>query len=270
MTNIRPVKLHVVDAAPLLLSTVSVKETAGQRIAAALAARCMSQGDLERAAGLSKGHASRLMKGAGKKIVVETIAILAEALGVDYQWLALGVGSMGPDTRTAQPAAPRQPSARAAVHERVETIEAPRVYDDGIEWLLYHATDRSCHEPEDQTAVRAFAAKRGPLLRKDQDMVRLVQVWLDVAAELRTRGEVPTFTAMIDALTTRKGRPEFRDEDGRTEADIAGDIEYEQQTGRKPPGHMGKNLPLEQRSPVPPSAKTLTPKPPSSKGSGRP
>jgi len=66
------------------------------RLIEALAAKACSQNKLEQGAGLSRGHANRLVHGKGARIAPDTLAKIAKFLGVSYEWLATGEGQ-GPE-----------------------------------------------------------------------------------------------------------------------------------------------------------------------------
>lgn len=75
------------------LSVVSV-ETFGKRLDHALKIRKKSQRWLEAEAKLTQGHASRLVNDRHHAPEPDTIERIAEALDIDYRWLATGKGEM--------------------------------------------------------------------------------------------------------------------------------------------------------------------------------
>jgi transcriptional regulator with XRE-family HTH domain len=225
--------------------------TLADRLRTALAAHKpkLSGQKLETLAGLPRGYVSRILNGSRKKLGPDMIEPMARVLGVDYRWLATGAQ---PGELAAAGASPVPPAA-----ERVTE-------DDGLMWLVGQAWNKDEHMPADIATVQAFAKQRGPLLRRDVEMVGLVRVWLDTASHLRRKGKTGTVLEMIDALTSRAGRAEFVDAYGRSEEDIRGDEEYHRQTGQTPPGWAGPFASdATGETPTPP--KTLrpeTPKPP--------
>lgn len=66
----------------------------GQRIAAILEQRQMSQSRLEQMARLSHGYVSRLVRGARFNVSPPVLRRIAEALHIRYEWLAIGEGEI--------------------------------------------------------------------------------------------------------------------------------------------------------------------------------
>jgi len=66
-------------------------------------ARGFNQVDLEQAAGLPRGYASRILSGKRRYLRPEQLQRLAEGLRVDYTWLATGEGEMEPAPPGAAP-----------------------------------------------------------------------------------------------------------------------------------------------------------------------
>lgn len=65
-----------------------------ERLLEAMKARGYSQSRLEREAGFTAGHLSRLVNGKGTAVEPETLARLNDCLKVNFEWLAIGRGHM--------------------------------------------------------------------------------------------------------------------------------------------------------------------------------
>ncbi|WP_251450696.1 helix-turn-helix domain-containing protein [Parasutterella muris] len=72
--------------------------TVAERLAYALAIRGLSQSELARRAGITRGTISNVMKGVAKTFTAEVALKVARALDVDPYWLVLGEGRATNDT----------------------------------------------------------------------------------------------------------------------------------------------------------------------------
>ena len=72
--------------------------TVAERLAYALAIRGMTQSELARRAGVTRGTISNVMKGVAKNFTAEVSLKVARALDVDPYWLVLGEGTATTDT----------------------------------------------------------------------------------------------------------------------------------------------------------------------------
>lgn len=73
-------------------------KTVSERLAYALAIRGMTQSELARRAGVTRGTISNVMKGVAKNFTAEVSLKVARALDVDVYWLVLGEGTATNDT----------------------------------------------------------------------------------------------------------------------------------------------------------------------------
>jgi len=71
------------------------------RLRQAIALRGISQGALEKAAGLPDAYVTKLLQRKRPNIGFQTLEDIARALDVDYAWLATGEGDIAPRTTTA-------------------------------------------------------------------------------------------------------------------------------------------------------------------------
>lgn len=208
--------------------------TLADRIEEILRLRGITQRELARRAGLAtEQHINtilrRLRANPDADIERETLAAIARGGGVSFIWLATGKGR--PDDIDPAPAmktserAPERSSAIGATSERYYV-------DDDLQWCIDQAWNRDRHLPADIRSVLAFGQKRGPLLRRDADMIELVGGWLNVAASLRERNLAVDYRSMIDELTRSRVEREHLDAHGRSEDDIRGEHEHREQTGR--------------------------------------
>lgn len=120
----------------------------------------ISQSELERRTGLSKGYASRLLSGdRGTRMDLDLIARLADTLGCSYEWLAVG---RGPETPTSGvvPPPPGIPfphldlviqdgkwDPRTVAHARQVASLLWKDPGEGIWWPIMHAYEKA-HEEE--------------------------------------------------------------------------------------------------------------------------
>lgn len=176
------------ESAPLALSTASV-QTFGDRLAHALKVRRRSQNWLESQAGFSRGHVSRLVSGRHHSPEPETIDRIAEALTVDYRWLATGKGEMTP--RPDDAAQPQSKPIRFG--DLPGWIEAERLarerFDDIPAYAFERAASTSGGRPPsriDAHTVAAFArAWLESSTREERRAAELAEVAAAVAASDR-------------------------------------------------------------------------------------
>lgn len=81
-----------------LINKLLNMKTVAERLAYALAIRGMTQSELARRAGVTRGTISNVMKGVAKNFTAEVSLKVARALDVDVYWLVLGEGTATNDT----------------------------------------------------------------------------------------------------------------------------------------------------------------------------
>lgn len=127
----------MIDACSAAGSVVAVdtRSSFGQRLREAIEASGKKAYIIEKAAGVGKGHTSKLMSGKrGKQPSEDLVRRLSQALGVRQEWLGSGEGPMRPTPATDPPYLrnrPEWPEALAEALERYPTIPAQFFYDLG-------------------------------------------------------------------------------------------------------------------------------------------
>lgn len=97
-------------------------KTLAERVAAAMEARGFNQVDLEQAAGLPRGYASRILSGKRRYLRPEQLQRLAEGLAVNYQWLATGEGDMAGTPDAPPPPTPERWVEKPVRYENLRKV----------------------------------------------------------------------------------------------------------------------------------------------------
>src|SRR5262245_48044032 len=92
-------------------------DTLGGRIAHTLEARQMSQVGLEQEARLARGYVTRILKGDRTRLSPEVMRRIADALRVNYEWLATGGKEM--DDYQPAVATPEPPVSSSALETAI-------------------------------------------------------------------------------------------------------------------------------------------------------
>lgn len=155
------------------------------RITKILTEKGLSQRDVERAAGMKKGHLSVILERGGG-MHKDTAPRVAEALGVSLGWLLTGEGEApaAVDARRAKP-----------LSAALSPLPLDRVIDDVF--------DGRAHKPSDAAAVRALLVG-GFTLTSPRDAGALIRTLLDAAAKLRLAGVTKiTPSTLLEAVALR-------------------------------------------------------------------
>lgn len=160
--------------------------TIGGRILEAMAEKGLNQRDVEKAAGLKKGHLSVILERQGG-MRPDTGAKVATALGVSLAWLLTGEGAL---------------SDKAPAKPRPKPLGSPMAPLPFAQ-LIDRVFDGHRHKPSDAAAVTAFFGG-GLTQGSPRDAEALVRALLDAAAYLRAAGaERITSQALMEALALR-------------------------------------------------------------------
>lgn len=204
-------------------------ETFADRLEQAMKMRGMTQEDVEREAGRSKGYVSRILSGDRKQPRKDSVASLAKALRVRAAWLLDGEGPPDAEVVTLHAIGP-------AVGRVVHT-EATRALDEAIEEAIRFggATFRAGN------AIRALYAATTPLLDEGDDLTTTILRQMLIAERLIANNvEVDLKTigagkAMLGDRKVAPGAREARADDAADEAEEEAAIARLAKKGKAPP-----------------------------------
>ena len=166
-----------------------MKSTLADRVRAAMEHAGLNQKQVEEGAGLSLGYMSRVLHGQRERIDAARLDRIANACGVDFEWLSTGKGAM-----TARRAAEGSPEAPAPAPER----EGPNPLEDA----LAAAFRQGSFALADLDAVRGLVRNGATLLRDKEHLVDAARSWLHAAAALRKAATPVTFATLAWQVTT--------------------------------------------------------------------
>lgn len=193
-----------------------MKSTLASRLRVAMGHAGVNQKQLEARARLSQGYTSRVLSGQRVHLDAVRIDRIAQACGVDFEWLSTGKGAML-SPRAASPA-PAATSAEAAAEVAEAAVEeasprgrrSPRaperevVSEEGspLEEALAEAFRQGPYALADLDAVRGLVRNGAALLRDKEHLVDAARSWLAAAAALRKGGTPVTFATLAWQMST--------------------------------------------------------------------
>jgi len=186
-----------------------MKSTLSSRLRVAMEHARVNQKKLEERAKLSQGYTSRVLSGHRVHLDAVRIDRIANACGVDFEWLSTGKGTML-SARVAAVTAPAAADVEAEAEEprrdgrrtpREPEREAP---DEGnpLEEALAEAFRQGAYALADLDAVRGLVRNGAALLRGKEHLVDAARSWLSAAATLRKASTPVTFATLAWQMTT--------------------------------------------------------------------
>ncbi|MFO0603915.1 MAG: helix-turn-helix transcriptional regulator [Polyangiales bacterium] len=194
-----------------------MKSTLASRLRVAMGHAGVNQKQLEARARLSQGYTSRVLSGQRVHLDAVRIDRIAQACGVDFEWLSTGKGAMLSPRAVAAPApAPASLEAAAEVAEAAVEEASPRgrrspraperelASEEGspLEEALAEAFRQGPYALADLDAVRGLVRNGAALLRDKEHLVDAARSWLAAAAALRKGGTPVTFATLAWQMST--------------------------------------------------------------------
>lgn len=166
-----------------------MKSTLADRVRGAMEHAGLNQKQVEERARLSLGYMSRVLHGQRERVDAARLDRIANACGVDFEWLSTGKGVM-----TARRAPEVEPEV-AAEPEREES--------NPLEDALAAAFRQGSFALADLDAVRALVRNGAALLRDKEHLVDAARSWLHAASALRKTATPVTFATLAWQMTTQ-------------------------------------------------------------------
>lgn len=191
-----------------------MKSTLASRLRVAMGHAGVNQKQLEARARLSQGYTSRVLSGQRVHLDAVRIDRIAQACGVDFEWLSTGKGAMLSPRAVAPAPAPAEAAAEvaeAAVDEASprgrRSPRAPErevVSEEGspLEEALAEAFRQGPYALADLDAVRGLVRNGAALLRDKEHLVDAARSWLAAASALRKGGTPVTFATLAWQMST--------------------------------------------------------------------
>jgi transcriptional regulator with XRE-family HTH domain len=185
-----------------------VKSTLASRLRAAMAHAGLNQKQLEARAKLSQGYASRVLSGQRVHLDAVRVNRIAQACGVDFEWLSTGRGTMlsartpSPVTVTGKDRTVDEPVSYGAHRAHLPRNDTPEASVNPLEEALAEAFRQGSFSLADLDAVRDLVRNGAALLRGKEHLVDAARSWLSAAAALRKAGTPVTFATLAWQMTT--------------------------------------------------------------------
>ncbi len=165
-----------------------MKSTLADRVRAAMEHAGLNQKQIEERARLSLGYLSRVLHGQRERVDAARLDRIANACGVDFEWLSTGKGAM-----TSRRAADVEGAAPGAEAEESNPLED----------ALAAAFRQGSFALADLDVVRALLRNGAALLRDKEHLVDAARSWLHAAAALRRASTPVTFATLAWQMTTQ-------------------------------------------------------------------
>ncbi len=166
-----------------------MKSTLADRVRAAMEHAGLNQKQVEERAKLSLGYMSRVLHGQRERVDAARLDRIANACGVDFEWLSTGKGGMT--------------SRRATDVEGTPTAAPEHEESNPLEDALAAAFRQGSFALADLDVVRALLRNGAALLRDKEHLVDAARSWLHAAAALRKTSTPVTFATLAWQMTTQ-------------------------------------------------------------------